>query len=178
MNLQQRNWLVVTLLVALFGGLWINATRVAAEDVNPTGRPPSPDIGHPAPDFELTTPNGETLRLSSLEGQVVVLNFWATWCPPCRAEIPALQGIYESSDNVVVVGVNAQESRAEVQSFMQSLDADYPVVLDTNGAVNRTYLVRALPTTYFIDERGVIVDVFGGPLSQPLLERKVSEIVE
>lgn len=178
MTPSQRNWLVTTLVVAVLGVLWISITRVQAEDINPTGRPPSSDIGHPAPDFELSTLDGETLQLSELQGRVVVLNFWATWCPPCRAEIPALQGVHEANDNVVVVGVNVQEPALDVQSFMRSLDADYPVVLDTDAAVNRTYVVRALPTTYFIDERGVIVDVFGGPLSEPLLRRMVSEIAE
>lgn len=171
------NWLILIAVVALLGAAWIAVHRVDAAQTGLDGRPPSPEVGAPAPDFTLLTPEGETLTLSDLRGQPVVLNFWATWCPPCRAEVPALEQVSrELGEDVTVLGVNVQEDRGAVQAFIDELEMTYPVVLDPSAEVARAYLVRAFPTTYFIDSRGVIAYTISGPLNEPLIYTRLSEL--
>lgn len=175
---KRTQWAALTLLAAILGALWVGATRVAGDAINPTGKPPAPQIDHPAPDFTLATPDGGELTLSDLKGTPVILNFWATWCPPCRAEIPALEAAWRSFDGAgIILGVDVQESPDAVTAFMQNLDMTYPVVLDPDTRIARLYQVRAYPTTYFIDSRGVIVDIYTGPLNEPLLQTRLTELI-
>ena len=173
----RNQWIVLTAVIAIFGALWIGATRVVPGQENPTGLPPSPDVGHPAPDFTLTRLDGTEMSLAELKGTPVIVNFWATWCGPCRAEIPALEAAQQRlGDDAVILGVNVQEDPARVASFAEELGMTYPVVLDAAADTSRLYRVRAFPTTYFIDSRGVIVDVYTGPLNEPLLRQRADEL--
>jgi thiol-disulfide isomerase/thioredoxin len=114
-------------------------------------------IGAPAPDFEWTGLDGKTLRLSSYRGKVVVVNFWATWCPPCREELPALQRVAASEPDVVVLEVDLMEPGDKARSFLDSLGLDrLQPVLDGDGATTRRYGVLILPSTFFVDNAGVI----------------------
>ena len=114
-------------------------------------------IGAPAPDFEWTDLDGRTLRLSSYRGKVVVVNFWATWCPPCREEMPALQGVAASEPDVVVLEVDLMEPADKARSFLDSLGLDrLQPVLDSDGATTRRFGVLSLPSTFFVDKSGVI----------------------
>ena len=114
-------------------------------------------IGALAPDFEWTGPAGETLRLSSYRGKVVVVNFWATWCPPCREELPALQRVASSESDVVVLEVDLMEPGDKARSFLDSLGLDrLQPVLDSDGATTRRFGVLSLPSTFFVDAAGVI----------------------
>jgi thiol-disulfide isomerase/thioredoxin len=114
-------------------------------------------IGAPAPDFEWIGPDGRTLRLSSYRGKVVVVNFWATWCPPCREELPALQRVAASEPDVVVLEVDLMEPGDKSRSFLESLGLDrLQPVLDSDGATTRRYGVLILPSTFFVDAGGVI----------------------
>ncbi|MGH2472371.1 MAG: TlpA family protein disulfide reductase [Candidatus Limnocylindria bacterium] len=114
-------------------------------------------IGAIAPDFEWTGEDGQTLRLSTYRGKVVVVNFWATWCAPCRRELPALQRVAASEPDVVVLEVDLMESGDKVRSFLDSLGLDrLQPVLDTDGATTRRYGVLTLPSTFFVDRDGVI----------------------
>jgi thiol-disulfide isomerase/thioredoxin len=114
-------------------------------------------IGAPAPDFEWIGPDGRTLRLSSYRGKVVVVNFWATWCPPCREELPALQRVAASEPDVVVLEVDLMEPGDKARSFLESLGLDrLQPVLDSDGATTRRYGVLILPSTFFVDAGGVI----------------------
>jgi thiol-disulfide isomerase/thioredoxin len=114
-------------------------------------------IGATAPDFEWTTIDGQTARLSSYRGKVVVVNFWATWCAPCREEMPALQRVAASEPNVVVLEVDLMEGGDKARSFLDSLGLDrLQPVLDTDGATTRRYGVLSLPSTFFVDKDGVI----------------------
>jgi len=174
----RASWIVLTVVVAILGTVWIGVNRVSASDINPTGRPPSPDIGHPAPDFVLLTPDGDELALNDLRGTPVLINFWATWCPPCRAEIPALEQTHRQFDgDVLVLGVDVQENPEQVAEFIVEHDMTYPVVIDETAEVAKTYRVRAFPTSYLIDERGVVVEIFTGPVNEPLLIRIFSDLV-
>jgi len=114
-------------------------------------------IGAPAPDFEWTSLDGQTLRLSAYRGKVVVVNFWATWCPPCREEMPALQRVAASEPDVVVLEVDLMEPGDKARSFLDSLGLDrLQPVLDGDGATTRRFGVLSLPSTFFVDKTGVI----------------------
>jgi thiol-disulfide isomerase/thioredoxin len=114
-------------------------------------------IGATAPDFEWADLDGKTLRLSSYRGKVVVVNFWATWCLPCREEMPALQRVAASEPNVVVLEVDLMEPGDKARSFLDSLGLDrLQPVLDSDGATTRRYGVLTLPSTFFVDHDGVI----------------------
>jgi thiol-disulfide isomerase/thioredoxin len=114
-------------------------------------------IGATAPDFEWTGTDGQTLRLSSYRGKVVVVNFWATWCAPCREELPALQRVAASEPDVVVLEVDLMEPGDKARSFLDSLGLDrLQPVLDGDGATTRRFGVLSLPSTFFVDRDGVI----------------------
>jgi thiol-disulfide isomerase/thioredoxin len=114
-------------------------------------------IGATAPDFEWTGEDGRILRLSSYRGRVVVVNFWATWCPPCREEMPRLQRVAASEPDLVVLEVDLMEPGDKARSFLDSLGLDrLQPVLDTDGSTTRRYGVLSLPSTFFIDKDGVI----------------------
>lgn len=116
---------------------------------------PQPVVGAQAPDFTLPGLDGEPVRLSELRGQRVLLNFWATWCGPCRQEMPAIQARYNHGD-FAVLAVDFGETRAQVQGFINEIGVDLPIVLDADGSVQELYRVRGYPTTFFIDAQGVI----------------------
>ena len=172
----QARWILLA-LVALIGLLWIQTNRVQSAET-PLGR--GARVGFLAPDFTLEGMDGQPMSLRDLQGKAVILNFWATWCPPCKEEMPALEKIYRDhrEDGVVVLGVNQMEARPQVQRFLEEYNLTFPVVLDIRGEVGRLYRVRAYPTTYFIDARGVIRDmVIGGPMSEALLRSKVDALL-
>jgi thiol-disulfide isomerase/thioredoxin len=110
------------------------------------------------PDLVLTTLDGRQLSLRELEGQAVVINFWASWCPPCRAEMPSLQSYYQQNQDkgVLVVAINAGESQAQVEQFVNEFGLTLDIVLDPNMQVMAEFDVGSLPTSIFIDRDGNI----------------------
>jgi len=136
--------------------------------------------GSRAPDFQLTELGGEAVSLSDMRGMTVLLNFWATWCPPCRAEMPYIQQIYEegASRGLMVLAVNLGESPAEVKEFMESNNLSFPVLLDINKEVGRSYGIQAIPTTFIIDQSGIIrVIEVGAFTSEDEIERVLGKVI-
>lgn len=143
---------------------------------------PAPREGAAAPDFTLPTLDEGTITLSDLRGQVVVINLWTSWCPPCRAEMPALNDVFLKyrDDGLIVLAVNSsvQDSRAAAEAFASEYQFDFPILLDLDGTATRTYQLQSLPTTYFVDRRGVIRAVVpGGPMSAAFIEAKIKPLL-
>ncbi len=114
--------------------------------------------GNIAPDFELTTLDGEQVSLSDYRGQRVVLNFWASWCPPCKAEVPDLQKFHENKD-VEILAVNLTKTetrRSDVTDFVDEYGMTFPVLMDETSDVAKNYQIQPIPTSYFINSKGRI----------------------
>lgn len=130
-----------------------------------------PSVGSPAADFQLRQLSGETIRLSDLRGKPVVVNFWATWCPPCREEMPLLEATAQRyGDRLVVVGVDYAEDAQTVQAFVDALGITFPIALDSDGDTAARYYVRSYPATFFIDSGGVLRAQHMGALTGDLMD--------
>lgn len=174
----RTRWNILIVFVALVGLAWIWINRMPGNGTAAAGvLPPAPGVGHPAPDFSLTTTSGETFKLSDLRGKPVVLNFWATWCPPCRAELPEMQAASQRlAGQVAIVGVDQAEAPADVQAFAEKLGITYPIPLDKNADASRLYAVRSLPTTFFIDRSGTIRQIQIGAVTEATLAQLLKAI--
>lgn len=185
------------LLAIILGGLWYWDARDSGPGVddggygtvdlpaarNVTGRSPAVERGRAAPDFLLETPDGGELRLSDLQGQPVLVNFWASWCSPCRAEMPELVAAYERyrDDGLVIIGVNLQETNGRVISFAEDFGIEFPLVIDRDGELSDVWRlggpIEGIPTSYFIDATGVVRAFFFGPMQADDLEERLAEIM-
>jgi cytochrome c biogenesis protein CcmG/thiol:disulfide interchange protein DsbE len=141
--------------------------------------PVAPVEGALAPDFTLKDLHGQEWTLSELRGKAVMLNFWATWWPYCRAERSALQAGYErySDQGLVLLSIDIREPKELVQIFVDGQELTFPVLLDETGAVAQTYRLRAVPYSLFIDRQGVIQTMYIGPMDETLLEAYVGAIL-
>ena len=127
-------------------------------------------IGAKAPDFELKTLAGETVKLSNLKGKKVMLNFWATWCPPCKEEMPAMEKLSkQAGKDVVILAVNI-DPQLDVQGFINENKITFPIPLDKADKVNETYQVLSIPTTYFIDSKGIIQNKYTGSMTLDVMK--------
>lgn len=128
--------------------------------------------GDTAYNFYLNDLDGNTVDLESFRGQPVIVNFWATWCAPCRVEMPALQTAYEShqEDGLVILAVNDQESHQEVSKFVDELGLTFTPLLDSEGEISHLYSVFNFPSTYFVDSTGTITAVHRGLLTTEQIE--------
>ena len=134
-------------------------------------------VGSEAPDFELRILDGDPLKLTDLRGRVVLLNFWATWCGPCRVEMPDLQARADRwADRLTVVGVNFDESEAEVRSFRDELGLTFPLVLDPGAKVQNLYRIVGYPTTVFVDAQGIVRAQHVGLMSPEQLDKYLTQM--
>jgi thiol-disulfide isomerase/thioredoxin len=192
-----RRWTILAVTLLTFGIIWTFASRSPAAATRGGAPPPSPREGFSAPDFTLellggeqTSPEqsvhsrkGRRITLSDLRGKVVLVNFWATWCPPCRAEMPAIEKVYRSFKplglEVLAVNLADQDGQAAVSGFIQELGLTFPIPLDLDGSVNARYTLRGLPSSFFIDRQGVIRSVVvGGPMSEALIQSKIEKLLK
>ena len=175
-------WGAIVAGVVVLSVVWIGISQVPASATT-SGSIPSPREGFAAPDFTLETLEGEQIRLSDLRGKAVVVNLWASWCPPCRAEMPALQAAYEADHEqgleILAVNMTYQDREQDARNFVDDFGLTFTVPLDRDGAVARQYLMRALPSTFFVGPDGVIRKVvIGGPMSEATIRSTVSEMLE
>lgn len=126
--------------------------------------------------FTLTTPAGDTLSLEDYRGKLVLLNFWATWCPTCRAEMETLENYYQAhqAEGVVVLGINYKESAQAVASFVAQRELTFPFVLDEDGKVAAAYGLVGLPVSYFIDCEGRVIGFWPGAVTDAFLEQTLT----
>jgi peroxiredoxin len=139
-----------------------------------------PKVGQKAPDFRLQNLNGQTVSLEDLLGKAILLNFWATWCGPCRGEMPYLEEIYQdwSDDELILLTVNYGESASQAKNFLQSNNLTLPVLLDSRKVVAEQYYITAIPTTFFIDKDGIIQDkVVGSFRDKASIESYINKII-
>ncbi|KMY46293.1 hypothetical protein AC622_02010 [Bacillus sp. FJAT-27916] len=137
--------------------------------------------GQPAPDFELTTIDGELIKLSDYKGKKVILNFWATWCPPCKAEMPHMQNFYEEhqEDGVEIIAVNLtniDHGKEGIKKFIQDYELTFAIPLDEEGLIGEQYQALTIPTSYIIDINGVITKKIVGPMDEGMMEGLIEDI--
>ena len=151
-----RNALGALVLAAILGGLFA-LDRAGGSELGPLDDR-TPSIGELAPQFELRDANGTVVKLSDFRGKVVWINFWATWCGPCRRELPDIARLAaEFSDgDLVVLAVNQEQSAKVARDFWEELGLDLPILLDSGGEVSRQYRLGGLPNNFFIDREGVL----------------------
>ena len=144
---------IISIILGLVIGGTPGGTDVWANDVRP-------DEGHFAPDFALRTLEGNTVRLSEFRGQkVVLINFWATWCPPCRLEMPTMQQVYSEykGKGFEILAVNIEpDAKQAINDFMKELRLTFPVALDSDMKVSRKFRLIGLPVSILIDRQGII----------------------
>lgn len=146
---------------------------------NQTHMPDNPVIGKRAPDFTVVGLDGNDMKLSDFRGRPVILNFWATWCGPCRHEMPRLERLYaDDESDYVVLAVSMGELPDTVRQYIERYEYTFPVGLDRNQAVGITYLVRALPSTFFIDRRGILHAIYAGEISETTLHSLAKQIYQ
>ena len=175
-------WSLITLsLVALVLGAWLIIRDRDGAD-RPGSAGPITQAAEPAAavDFNLASLDGKPVKLSELRGKVILLNFWATWCPPCKAEMPDLEALYrENADNhgLVVLGVDVEEEAELTRSFQKQYGLSFPLLPDTDGRVsNNRYFVRVLPTSYIIDRDGKVRYQWSGQQTRAAMLARLEKV--
>lgn len=180
--MQQSQRRILYSIILFLGFVWIFVS--ADKTGNSTaGNIPAPQKGFLAPDFELKTPMGETVKLADLRGQAVLINLWATWCPPCREEMPTLEKVYKEYKDqgfmVLAVNMTYQDDPQAVDPFIAKYGLTFPILLDDAAEVGNAYQVKSLPSSYFVDRQGIIQEVvIGGPMAEALLRARIEKLLK
>ena len=167
---------VMTVVWLFYGGgleTILSMTRPAPTPVT------TADIGQAAPSLKLPLVGGGEVDLASYRGQPVLLNFWATWCEPCRAEMPAFERAQQQyrDRGLVVLGVDFQEQDPEIVAFLREIGVTFPSAVDRTGEVTRQWRATGLPTTFLIDRQGIIRDVRVGAFTDSMLEDRLTKLL-
>ncbi|MEO4054224.1 redoxin domain-containing protein [Solibacillus sp. CAU 1738] len=187
MNKKNIGLILVLILVAIMLGTYITeqiekSKQIKAESIGREVELVGAEKGKLAPDFTLQTLEGDTVSLSDYKGKKIVLNFWASWCPPCKAEMPHMQDYYKKyadKENVVILAANLtyeDGSKDKVQQFIDSFNITFPILMMGNKEVVNTYKVISLPSTFMIDTDGRIQHQIVGPLDQASLKEYVHSL--
>lgn len=180
MQQTQRRILYLLLLTAGLAWIFVSADRSGSST---SGKIPAPQQGFLAPDFELKTLDREAVKLSDLRGQAVLVNLWATWCPPCRAEMQSIEEVYQEYKDqgfiVLAINMTRQDDPSAIPPFAEKLGLTFPILLDETGEVERAYQLHSLPSSFFIRRDGIINEVvIGGPMSEALLRTRIEAILK
>lgn len=176
---------IVTIIITLLGAAWIIDSRESVVESQNFLLTEAPIVGHLAPLFMASTVDGQTYDLEEIidregdAGQPVVLNFWASWCGPCRIEMPHFERVsLKYKDQATILGINQGESEETIARFGQNTHVTYPLLVDQDNTINKKYGVANLPTTIFVDAQGIVQEVFVGTMSQAVLEDKLNNLFE
>ena len=136
-------------------------------------------IGSRAPDFSMTSLSGQQINLKDLKGQGVLVNFWATWCYPCREEMDDLKAAYEKykDQGIVILGIDMKEGEDTVRKFIESYKITYPILIDMDGKVSDAYNVFGIPSSFVIDREGIIRDIILGEMNQDSINNKIERLI-
>lgn len=171
-----KKWLGLALVAVLIGvaiySVWTKDSSSVAEGIK---------IGDRAPDFELHTVDGTVVKLSDYEGKRVLVNFWATWCPPCMKETPDMVAYYKAhqQEDIEILSVNltsTETGSAPVEAFLEKYNVPFPTVLDAMDEVSKVYQIAAVPTSYFIDGEGIIHKKIEGGVNSEQLQQIFNEM--
>jgi cytochrome c biogenesis protein CcmG/thiol:disulfide interchange protein DsbE len=176
----QRRLLYALLLIVSLIWIFLSADKTGSSTA---GRIPLPLRGYLAPDFALATPTGKKISLYGLRGEAVLVNIWATWCPPCRAEMPIIEQYYlqYKDQGFIVLGVNStiQDNPLEIVPFITEYNLTFPILLDETGQLGPRFNLHSLPSSFFINRDSTISNVvIGGPISDALLRTNIEEILK
>jgi cytochrome c biogenesis protein CcmG/thiol:disulfide interchange protein DsbE len=151
-------------------GLALGAFLGAIVLFSTTSSNKGPRIGQALENFKLAQLQGASLQLADLKGKPVIVNFWATWCIPCQDEMPLLENYSRKlSNSLIVIGVNSQEQPDVVQDFVTKYRITFPIALDSNGNLTRSYLINGFPTTFFVDKNGILRNMHIGVLREDII---------
>ncbi|MEM8856974.1 MAG: TlpA disulfide reductase family protein [Chloroflexota bacterium] len=167
----------------IFGGRLFDDADNTSEGLTPFDVAGAVQAGQAAPDFTLITAEGEQITLSELRGRPVIINFWATWCAPCRFEMPELQETFEdyAGNDLELLAINREEDKAQIDQFFVELSADegieftFPALLDSQAKVAESYGVFNMPTTFFVDAEGTVSAVHFGPLVRSQIDEYLAD---
>jgi cytochrome c biogenesis protein CcmG, thiol:disulfide interchange protein DsbE len=149
-----------------------------AQDAHPAGRNAAPSVGAAAINFDLKTLDGKPVGLETFRGKPLIMNFFASWCDPCRDEMPLINeiGSKASKDGYNVLGIAVEDGRAAVTEYAKEARLVFPIALDLNGTVKRSYRIFGPPATFFIDAKGVIRDVVIGPITAERAHEAIKKV--
>jgi cytochrome c biogenesis protein CcmG, thiol:disulfide interchange protein DsbE len=166
-NTMEIRWISSAALICALVCLALSSTVIWSQNVPQVGQKPAPTVGAAAIDFELKSLDGKSVDLETFRGKPLVINFFASWCDPCREEMPLLNQLASGSnkDGYTILGIAVEDTRAAVTQYVEETKLVFPVALDLNSTVKRAYRIFGPPATFFIDSRGVLRDIVIGPMT-------------
>lgn len=171
---------LMVLLLLLFGNKDEAGSNTASADSSSSSYSVTPgEVNYPAPELALQNVNGSTEALTDYLDKVVLVNNWATWCPPCKAEIPTLEAYYKahSAEGFVIIGIEAGEPQAEVLDFVKDAGITYPIWMDLHNSSLRAFGAAGLPNSFVIDRKGTVRLAWVGEINRAMLEKYVTPII-
>jgi cytochrome c biogenesis protein CcmG/thiol:disulfide interchange protein DsbE len=181
----RQTGLAILLGIAILGSVYLvdrgNSQQTGIQQITAPGAASAQAlrVGQPAPDFQVTSPDGQPITLAQFKGQPVWLNFWASWCAPCRVEFPDMDAVYRQhqASGLVLLAVSFAEQPADVSSYLERARPSFTIGVDPPGVVAGQYRVLGLPTHIFIDADGIVREVRVGPMNQELMQQKLATIL-
>jgi len=173
---------IMAMLLLFFGKKDSASSQTATSDSSQSSSSPSVipvEVNYPAPELSLQNVNGNTESLTDYRDKVVLVNNWATWCPPCKAEIPTLEAYYKahSAEGFVIIGIEAGESQNEVLQFLKGADITYPIWFDLKNASLQAFRSSGLPNSFVIDRSGTVRLAWVGEINREVLEKYVTPLI-